>query len=294
MTPLQAWKSAVRLHTLPAAVVPVVVGAGLAAGDGVFRWDAFLLTMVGAVSIQVAANFANDVSDARRGADSPDRIGPPRMVAAGFITPGQMRRAVGYAVMVAAGAGIGLAMIAGPVIFAIGLVSILAMLGYVGGPVPYGYRALGEVFVFIFFGLVATAGSRYVHDMSVPADAWLLAIPIGLVSSAILVANNYRDIETDRRADQRTLAVLLGPTRTKTLFAWLIYGAMVAIVAFGAAGWTPRATLFAGFLLPFATMPVRMLRAKSDAFALIRALKLTAMLQLWMGLVLAAGSALTL
>ena len=253
-----------------------------------------MLALLGAIAIQVAANFANDVSDAKHGADNPGRVGPPRMVAAGVITPARMWRGVGLAVLVAALAGIGLAFIAGPVIVAVGVVSILAMLGYVGGPVPYGYRGLGEVFVFVFFGLVATATSRYVHDMSVPADAWLLAIPVGLLAAAILVANNFRDLETDRDADKRTLAVVLGAERTKNMFAGLVYGALVMIVVFGAAGWTPRATMFAGFLLPYATMPVRILRTKTEALALIRALKLTATLHLWTGLVLAAGSAVTL
>lgn len=294
MTSFQAWKTAARVHTLPAAVVPVMVGAGLAARDEAVRWAAFLLALIGAIAIQVAANFANDVSDARRGSDTPDRIGPPRMVATGVITPRQMWRAVALAILAAAIAGVGLAFIAGPLILVVGVVSIVAMLGYVGGPVPYGYRGLGEVFVFVFFGLVATAGSRYIHDMSVPADAWLLAIPIGMLATAILVANNYRDIETDRSANKRTLAVMFGTQRTKNLFAVLIYGAMMLIVAFGAAGWTPRATMLAGFLLPFATAPVRIIRTKTDAFSLVRALKLTAILQLWAGLVLAAGSAVTL
>lgn len=294
MTSFQAWKTAARVHTLPAAVVPVTVGGGLAAGDGSFRWDAFLLALLGAIAIQLAANFANDVSDAKRGADNADRVGPPRMVAAGVISAGDMWRGVALAVLVAALAGVGLVVIAGPVIIAIGVVSILAMLGYVGGPAPYGYRGLGEVFVFVFFGLVATTGSRYVHDMSVPADAWLLAIPVGLLAAAILIANNYRDLETDREAGKRTLAVVMGAKPTKSLFAGLVYGAIALIVVLGAGGWTPRATMFAGFLLPFATMPVRIIRTKSDALALIRALRLTATLHLWTGLVLAAGSAVTI
>lgn len=294
MTPLQAWKTAARVHTLPASVVPVLVGAGLATGDGAFRWDAFLWALLGAIAIQVAANFANDVSDARRGADTPDRVGPPRMVAQGTITATQMWRGVVLALIVAAGAGIGLTLIAGPVILIVGVLSVVAMLGYVGGPVPYGYRGLGEVFVFVFFGLAATAGSRYVHDMSVPVSAWLLAIPVGLLASAILVANNYRDIETDRGAGKRTLAVILGRERTKNLFAALIYGSIALIAIFGTVGATPRATMFAGFLLPFATVPVRIIRSKAEGQALVRALKLTAVLHLWTGLVLAAGSAVNL
>ena len=294
MTRVQAWKTAARVHTLPAAVVPVLVAAGLAAGDGVFRIDAMIWALIGALAIQIAANFANDASDAKRGADTEDRLGPPRMVAMGIISSKEMWTGVALMVLVAAAAGVALTIIAGPVILVIGVLSILAMLGYVGGPIPYGYRGFGEVFVFIFFGLVATVGSRYVHDMTAPLSAWLLAIPVGMLASAILVANNYRDIETDRAAGKRTAAVIMGRRRTRRLFAGLVYGALVAIVIFGALGWTPQGTMFAGFLLPFATGPVRIVSLKTEGPALIRALKLTARLHLWTGLVIAAGSAASL
>jgi 1,4-dihydroxy-2-naphthoate polyprenyltransferase len=170
----------------------------------------------------------------------------------------------------------------------------MAMLGYVGGPVPYGYRGFGEVFVFLFFGLVATVGARYVHDMTAPLGAWLLAIPVGMLVTAILVANNYRDIETDREAGKRTLAVILGQKLTRTLFAVLAYGAFPLIAVFAMAGWTPFETLFAALLLPFAAGPVRIVYAKTTGPALIRALKLTAKLHLWTGVVLAAGAAVSL
>ena len=294
MTRFQAWKTAARPHTLPAAVVPVLVGSGLAAGADAFRFDAFFWALVGALAIQIAANFANDVSDARRGADTPDRLGPPRMVAQGVISPRRMWTATWLAVGVAAVAGVALTVIAGPVILAIGVASILAMLGYVGGPVPYGYRGLGEVFVFVFFGLVATVGSRYVHDMTAPLEAWLLAVPVGLLVTAILVVNNYRDIDTDAAAGKRTLAVILGRARTRTLYAALVYAAFALVVVFAVAGLTPLPTLFAAFLLPFATVPVRIVYTKTDGAALIRALKLTARVHLWPGLVLAAGAVISL
>jgi 1,4-dihydroxy-2-naphthoate octaprenyltransferase len=285
----QSWKTAARVHTLPAAVVPVVVGSSLAQADGVFRWDAFVLALVGALAIQVAANFANDVSDARRGADDEHRVGPPRMVALGRISPGRMWLGVTVSLGVATLAGIGLAIIAGPVILIIGILSILAMLGYVGGPVPYGYRGLGELFVFVFFGVVATVGSRYVHDQTAPLDAWLLSVPIGLLVTAILVANNYRDHETDERTGKRTLAVIVGPARTRALFAALVYGALVLIVVFAAVGWTPLPSAMAGLLAPYAVATVRIVARKTDAASLIRALKMTARLHLWTGLVVAAG-----
>jgi len=270
----------------------VLVGAGLADGEDVFRWDAFVWALVGALAIQIAANFANDASDAKRGADTEDRLGPPRMVALGILSPRQMWSATWLAIGVAVVSGVFLTVIAGPVILVIGGFSILAMLGYVGGPVPYGYRGYGEVSVFVFFGLLATVGSRYVHDMTAPLSAWLLAIPVGMLVTAILVVNNYRDIETDERTGKRTLAVILGRERTRLVFAILVYGAYPAIVAFALVGWTPQPTLFAALLAGYATIPVRIVYAKTEGFALIRALKHTARLHLWTGVVLAAGAAL--
>ena len=292
MTRFQAWRTAARPHTLPAAVVPVLVGSGLAYGEGVFHWDAFSWALVGALAIQVAANFANDASDARRGADSPNRLGPPRMVALGVIPERSMWFATWTAVAVAVIAGIFLTIIAGWVVLIIGISSLIAMLGYVGGPLPYGYRGLGEVFVFVFFGLIATIGSRYVHDMTAPLASWLLAIPIGFLVTAILVANNYRDIETDETAGKVTLAVILGRSRTRSLYVTLVYGAFVTLVTFALAGWTPTSTMFAGFILPYATVPVRIVLSRTDGPALIKALKATARLHLWFGVTIAAALAL--
>lgn len=267
------------------------MGGGLAAGEGVFRWDAFGWAMLGALAIQVAANFANDASDARRGADTGDRLGPPRMVALGVITSTQMWAATWIAIAVAGVAGIALTLIAGPWVLIIGIASVVAMLGYVGGPAPYGYRGLGEVFVFVFFGLVATVGSRYVHDMTAPLAVWLLAVPIGMLVTAILVANNYRDIDTDAASGKRTLAVSMGRPRTRRLFMALVYGPYPLIVLFAVAGWTPLPTAFAGLLVPLANAPVRIVNARAEGPTLIRALKLTARLHLVTGLVLAAGAA---
>jgi len=289
MSRFRAWKTAVRIHTLPAAIVPVLVGAGLASGEGVFRMDAFVWALIGALAIQVAANFANDASDASKGADTEDRLGPPRMVALGVISSKQMWMATGMAIAVAVVAGVFLTLIAGWIVLVIGIPSVIAMLGYVGGPAPYGYRGFGEVFVFVFFGLVATVGSRYVHNETAPLSAWMLAIPVGMLVTAILVANNYRDIDTDRAAGKRTLAVIMGRERTRPLFAILVYGAFVAIAVFAVVGWTPTSTLFAGFLAPFAAVPVRIVYAKTDGPALIRALKATARLHLWVGVSLAAA-----
>lgn len=286
------WLLAARPATLWAAVAPVAVGAGLAVGDRVFRPDAFLAALVGALAIQVAANFANDASDARRGADTEDRIGPTRVVAAGLLTSRQVWRATGAALGVAVLAGIYLTIITSWVIVAIGLASIVATLTYVGGPIPYGYRGLGEVFVFVFFGVVATVGSRFVHDESAPADAWLLAIPIGFTVTAVLVANNVRDIETDRQAGKRTLAVLLGPTRSRRLFATLVYGTFAVVAGLAAGGMTPPWTAIALAAFPLGIPLVRTLSTAADGPSLIGVLVGTARLHVITGVLLAVGAAL--
>jgi 1,4-dihydroxy-2-naphthoate octaprenyltransferase len=294
MTGFEAWKTAARPHTFPAAVVPVLVGGGLAWGDDVFRLDAFFWALVGALAIQVAANFANDVSDARRGADTPDRLGPPRLVALGVIPARRMWVATWSAIAVAAVAGVFLTVIAGPAVLVIGAASVLAMLGYVGGPVPYGYRGLGELFVFVFFGLVATVGARFVHDGTAPLDAWLLALPVGLLVTAILVVNNLRDVDTDSAAGKRTLAVVMGKGRTRLLFAWLVYGAFVAIGVFAVAGLTPRGTAAALLALPYAMGPLGAVRRGVAGVELIAVLRQTARLHLVAGVLMAAGAAANL
>lgn len=288
----RAWYIAARPHTLPAAATPVLVGGGLALGDGVFRWGPFVAALVGALAIQVAANFANDASDAARGTDTPDRTGPPRMVALGVISPRRMWVATWSMVALAAVAGAYLMAVAGWVVALIGVASIVAMLGYTGGPVPYGYRGLGEVFVFVFFGVAATVGSRYVHDRSAPLDAWILAIPVGFLVTAILVANNLRDLETDARTGKRTLAVILGRHRTRLAYAALVWGAFVAIAAAAAAGLTPRATALALLVAPLSVPLVKTARTHTDGPALIGLLKGTARLHLLVGLLLAMAAAI--
>lgn len=290
---LSLWVHAARPRTLPAAAAPVLVGSGLAAGDDVFRWDAFVAALVGALAIQVAANFANDASDGARGADPPDRVGPRRLVADGTVSLRQMWIATALAVLVASLCGVWLIQIAGWWVAVIGIVSILAMLTYVGGPIPYGYKGLGEVFVFVFFGLVATVGSRFVHDMTAPRDAWIAAVPMGMLAAAILVANNRRDIDTDARAGKRTLAVILGRERTATLYAVLTYGAYAVIASAAVSGLTPLPTALAAFLAPFAIGPNRTIRSGVEGRALIPVLSQTARLELWTGAVLAAAAALS-
>lgn len=288
--PHSPWMIAARPRTLPAAVAPVLVGSGLAVGDDGFRWGAFLAALVGALALQVAANFANDVSDAKRGADA-QRVGPPRMVTAGIISPRRMWAATWATVAVAATAGVYLIATAGWVVAAIGITSIIAMLSYVGGPIPYGYRGLGEVFVLVFFGFVATVGTRYVHDRTAPADAWWLAAVMGMLAAAILVANNLRDLDTDAKVGKRTLAVILGRAGARRLYTTLVLGSFVVIALGPIVGITHPLTALACMLIGLSAPLIRTARTETEAHALIPLLAGTARLQLLVGIALAAAAA---
>ncbi len=257
-----------------------------------FRADAFWGCLIGSLAIQVAANFANDASDAARGADAADRRGPERMVASGKISARSMWIATAIAIGVATAAGIWLITIAGWAIAVIGVVSILAMLTYVGGPIPYGYRGLGEFAVFIFFGFVATVGTRFAHDGTAPADSWWLGAVMGALAAAILVANNLRDLESDRRAGKRTLAVILGHGGARTLYTALILGAFLVIGTGAVVGVTPPATAVAVFLVPFTTPLIRTITRSDDPSRLVAILGATARLQLLTGAILAAGASI--
>jgi 1,4-dihydroxy-2-naphthoate octaprenyltransferase len=283
---------AARPPTLLAAVAPVLVGSGLAAHDGAFRWDVFVVTLAAAVLINIGVNFANDVSDAHRGSDTSARIGPTRAVAAGLITPRAMWAGVAVCFGLAAAGGLYLFTVAGWPILAIGAASLAAALGYTGGPAPYGYRGLGEVFVFLFFGLAATVGSRFAHDGAAPLDAWLLAIPVGMLVTAILVANNVRDIDTDRVVGKQTLAVTLGRSATRHLYAASMLGGFPLIAGFAVLGWTPGATAIALAALPLAIPPVRTVYRETSGPVLIGALQGTARLHLVVGALLGLGAAL--
>lgn len=290
MSRVQAWLLAARPPTLWAAVAPVLVGGGLASDDGVFRWDVFVVTMTASVLINVGVNFANDASDARRGVDNAERIGPPRAVASGLIPARTMWGGVVAAFALATACGIYLTTVAGWPILVIGAASLLAALGYTGGPFPYGYRGLGEVFVFLFFGLAATVGSRFAHDATAPLDAWLLAIPVGMLVTAILVANNVRDVDTDRTMGKRTLAVMLGRPATRHLYAVLVLGAFPLIAGYAVAGWAPGLTAIAVGAAPLAIPPVLTIYRETEGPPLIGALKATARLHALVGALLALGA----
>lgn len=223
------WLAGARPRTLPAAVSPVVAGSGVAAYlDGFIAWKA-LLALVVALALQVAVNYANDYSDGIRGTDA-DRVGPMRLVGSGAASPGAVKRAAFLAFGVAGVAGLTLAATTAWWLVAVGLVSVLAAWFYTGGSKPYGYLGLGEVMVFVFFGLVAVVGTTYVQTETWEWAALWAAVGVGGLACAILVANNLRDIPTDTVAGKRTLAVVLGDRRTRLLYAALVLAAAGAVV----------------------------------------------------------------
>src|SRR6202012_4722209 len=219
---VRIWLMAARPRTLPAAVSPVLVGTSRAIQRGVFRPGAFVAALLGAVLIQVGTNLSNDYSDARRGADTEDRLGPVRVTAGGLVPPSQVLIATYATFGLAVLCSVYLIAVAGWELLAVGAASILAGGLFTGGPRPYGYEGLGELFVFLFFGIVAVAGSYFVQVQQLPWEAFVCAVPVGLLASAILVVNNVRDIETDRRTGKRTLAVRLGRERTRDLYTAML------------------------------------------------------------------------
>ena len=208
--PWKIWLAATRPRTLPAALAPVVVGSALAWRDGHFIAVAALLCLLFAVLVQIGTNFANDYYDFVQGADTAARVGPRRAVAAGLIAPATMKRAMWVVFAVAFVSGLSLIAWGGPWLLAVGVASIACGIAYTGGPWPLGYHGLGDVFVFIFFGLVAVGATYFVQAGRVTGDALLAALPIGLLAANILVVNNYRDVETDAAAGKRTLVVRFG------------------------------------------------------------------------------------
>jgi 1,4-dihydroxy-2-naphthoate octaprenyltransferase len=264
---------AARPRTLPAAIAPVLVGTAAAVQRADhLRVGAFIAALVGSVFIQIGTNLANDYSDARRGADTVDRLGPVRVTAQGLVAPQRVLVATWIAFAIAIAAGVYLTALAGPLILAVGAASILAGVLYTGGPRPYGYAGLGEVFVFLFFGLVAVNGSYYVQLERLDWAPFALSIPIGLLATSILVVNNFRDTDTDRRAGKRTLAVRLGRAGTRMLYATLIGAAFAAlpliVLLTDASAWCLLALVAA----PFAEPPLLAVMTRTDGPSLNAAL----------------------
>ena len=286
----RVWLLAARPPTLPAAVAPVLVGTAVATIDGPFSVGLFFQVLAAAILIQIGVNFANDLSDFRRGADTPERLGPPRAVAQGWLTERQM---LGGATVVFGGAiaiGISLTIAAGWPILVAGAASCVAAVAYTGGPWPYGYHGLGDVICFAFFGVVAVMGSGYVQAGELSWELAAASIPVGCLVTAILVANNLRDIDTDRSAGKRTLAVVLGERATRLEYVLLVVIAFGAILVFAATGVLPRWTAIALAALALAAPLCRVVLAGTSGVALIAVLKRTAMLHLAVGVLLAIGA----
>jgi 1,4-dihydroxy-2-naphthoate polyprenyltransferase len=283
------WLMAARPRTLPAAVAPVLVGTALAATEDTFKVLTFLAALIGALFIQVGTNLSNDYSDARRGADTEDRLGPVRVTAGGLVPPRQVLIATYVAFGVAVLAGTYLIATAGWELLLVGAASILAGVLYTGGPRPYGYEGLGEVFVFLFFGVVAVTGSYFAQTETLQWEALVLAVPVGLLASAILVVNNVRDLETDRRAGKRTLAVRLGRERARMLFVAMIGGAFVSGPLPWILGSLSPWLLLSWLALPLALPVVRVVRTRTDGPSLNGALAGTGRLQLAFCILLSAG-----
>ena len=290
MAEAREWLAGTRPRTLPAAVVPVLIGSGVALGYDAFSWWRALLALVVALALQVGVNFANDYSDGVRGSDE-RRVGPVRLVAAGLAPPRHVLFAAFGCFFVAGAAGLVLAAVTSWWLVAVGAACIAAAWFYTGGPKPYGYNGLGEVFVFVCFGVVAVAGTAYVQ---MKALSWLglaASVPAGLLACALLMVNNLRDIGTDTLAGKRTLAVMLGDARSRMAYVLTLLApfGIAALLAF----FRPL-TLLTVLALPLARMPVRSVRAGAAGPALIKTLGQTGRLQLAFGIAFTIGLAIRL
>jgi 1,4-dihydroxy-2-naphthoate polyprenyltransferase len=290
LTDWRIWIMAARPRTLPAAIAPVLVGTAAAVQmSNDIRVAAFIAALVGSIFIQVGTNLANDYSDAKRGADTADRLGPVRVTSSGLVAPRRVLVATWVAFGVAVAAGIYLATVAGIVILIVGAASIAAGVLYTGGPRPYGYEGLGELFVFLFFGLVAVNGSYYVQLEQLDWLPFGLSLAVGFLVTAILVVNNVRDLETDRRAGKRTLAVRMGRQRTRNLYATLVGGAFVAVPVTLLAAGGPAWGLLALLAAPLVRRPLSAVMTRTDGPSLNGALAGTGALLAAFSLLLSAG-----
>ncbi|NPA93759.1 MAG: 1,4-dihydroxy-2-naphthoate polyprenyltransferase [Chloroflexi bacterium] len=287
----QTWMLAIRPKTLPAVIGPVLAGWGVAWHDGVFRLGPALAALVGGLLLQIGANLANDVADFHRGADTSERLGPVRVTQAGLLSPKEVTRGMWVAFGLAALVGIYLIIEAGWPVVLIGLTAILAAIGYTGGPMPYGYYGLGDLFVFIYFGLAAVVGTYFVQARTVSPAAWWAAVPLGLLAVAILVVNNLRDIPTDRKAGKRTLAVLLGARGARLEYDLCLVGAYGTVTLAVLLGAFPPGALLTWLSLPWAWR-VRGIVHTQEGRALNPALGKTGQLVLLFGALLAIGMAL--
>jgi 1,4-dihydroxy-2-naphthoate octaprenyltransferase len=285
----RVWWLAIRPNTLPAAIAPVLVGLGVALAGRTFAPGPAIACLAVALLLQVAANLANDLADFRSGADTPDRMGPLRVASRGLATPRQLTVATALVIAGAGIAGLYLVLVGGAVILVLGLLAILAALAYTGGPWPYGYHGLGEVFVFLFFGLVAVIGTAYLQTGAVDALSVLGAVPMGCLATAILVVNNLRDVDGDRRAGKRTLAVTFGRGFARAEYAAMLAVAGASVVVIAAAGLASPLALLPLAASPLAIPLLRTVFAEGDPRRLNPVLKGTARLELAVASLLALG-----
>ncbi len=285
----RVWLLAARPATLPAAVVPVLVGVGAAVHNGHFLFWPFLGALVASILIQIGTNLANDVFDFEKGADTAQRLGPPRVTQSGLATPRQVRFAMACSFGAAVLIGLYLIAVGGWPILVIGVLSIMAGIAYTGGPWPLAYHGLGDLFVFIFFGLVAVIGSFYLQTGRVGLTPLAAALPVGLTVTAILVVNNLRDIETDQRAGKRTLAVRLGKRLTQYEYTLCLLGPYLLVAGFVWSGLFPTGCWISWLSLPVAFPRLRAVLGGEEQQRLNPVLKGTAQLHLLFGVLLAGG-----
>jgi 1,4-dihydroxy-2-naphthoate octaprenyltransferase len=284
----QQWFSAARPRTLPAAVAPVLVGTGAGIALGGFSWLRGGLALLVSLALQVGVNYSNDYSDGIRGTDA-DRVGPTRLVGAGLATPSSVKRAAFACFGVAGLAGLILAALTSWWLIPVGIAAVAAAWFYTGGPKPYGYAGFGEIFVFVFFGLVAVLGTTYVQAELLSLTAAVAAVGIGLLACALLMANNLRDVHTDVDSGKRTLAVLLGEPLSRKVFALMVGGAYLAVLVMSISHpWC----LLAMLSLPLAVPPVRQVLTGASGRALIAVLGATARVEIVYATLLAIGLAM--
>jgi 1,4-dihydroxy-2-naphthoate octaprenyltransferase len=288
ISPLRAWLLAVRVPTLPAAVVPVLVGSATALADGLFKPWAFLAALLASLLIQIGTNLANDYFDAKKGADTAERLGPVRVTQSGLIAPDVVRNAMLLSFALAALCGVYLIVVGGWPILLIGLLSIASGILYTGGPFPLGYNGLGDLFTFVFFGLVAVVGTDYVHSGAFRWVALFASLPVAMLVTAIIVVNNLRDAPTDRKAGKRTTAVIFGETFARSEYALLVVGAYLVLPVVWLWGGASPVSLIAWLSLPLA-MPLLDQMAKERGRALNASLRGTARLHMLFGALLALG-----
>jgi 1,4-dihydroxy-2-naphthoate octaprenyltransferase len=284
----RVWWLAARPATLAASVSPVLAGTAIAVRDQHVRTLPGLGALFVAIAMQIGVNYANDYADFVRGADTPKRVGPLRAAASGVVKPTHVRTAAIAAFGVAAASGLAVSVATDWRLILIGALAVAAGWLYTGGPRPYGYMGLGEVFVFCFFGLFATAGTVYVNELRVPPAAWAAGCATGALACAILAINNLRDIDTDAGANKRTLAVRIGRGRTRALVGACFATALIAPLVASAAGWAPR---FAALPVVTVSMMVGVLGATAsrEPPVLIGALKRAAVIEVWWALLWAVG-----